>query len=360
MAERDINAHCRSEGLSSEFRFLHSSARGYAIRAMDDIQIYHKIGVDIVVGSLWTSQLCGCRSYAMYNGMVLVSSSSSSPHLSLDDCVFRLVPNDNKVAVPIAKSMLSLGVEEVVIIQRGDSWADGIAEEFISVYNSSGGSVAATIRYPSESWGEGFRQYLEEAEALLSGLAERRGVDGVGLLVLSFSEASELLKRSGDHPTLMNVTWFGSDGIAQSPTIQETAIEEAARVRLISPMAAVSGSPTYEKVNAEYETRIGEPLDIFAANIYDACWVTALSVIEAGSSDGTDVIRALPDVAAGYTGASGRCLLDEYGDRLGVDHALWGCFEVDGAYQCLRCGTYSYESGDVIWDESLISTPGGD
>ncbi|UCD44183.1 MAG: ABC transporter substrate-binding protein [Candidatus Bathyarchaeota archaeon] len=360
MAEREINAHCRSEGLSTEFRFLLNSARGHAIRAMDDIQIYHKIGVDLVVGSLWTSQLCACRSYALYNGMILVSSSSSSPHLSLDDCVFRLVPNDNKVAIPIAKSMLSLGVEEVVILQRGDSWADGVAEEFTKVYNSSGGSVAGTIRYPSETWGEGLRQYLDEAEARLSGIAERRGVDGVGLLVLSFSEASELLERSGDHPTLVNVTWFGSDGAALSPTIQETAIEEAARVKLISPMAAISGSPTYDKVKAEYETRFGEPLDIFAANIYDACWVTALSVIEAGSANGADVIVVLPDVAAGYTGASGRCLLDEYGDRLGVDYALWGCFEVDGAYQCLRCGTYCNESGYVIWDESLISTPGGD
>lgn len=351
IAERDINAYCRSVGVSTEFRFLLNSARGFSIRASDDIQIYRKIGIDLVVGSLWTSQLCACRGYALENGMVLMSSSSTSPILAIYDCIFRLAPHDLRVAYPIAEAMEDLGVEEVVILQLETSFMDEIAEEFTRIYE---GTVVATIRYSPELLGEGFRKCLEEAEEALIKAVDREGAGDVALLYLGLNEVGHILKISGDYPTLFNVTWFGCHHTANLEEVLEDAGEEASRVKLISPQATYSGGPTYDGLNAEYEALFGESMDLYDANLYDECWIMALSVLQSNSTSGLQVQEALPEVASNYTGVSGRCLLDENGDRLSVDYALWGYFEVDGTHVRLRCGTYSYENDDIDWDEILM------
>jgi len=94
-------------------------------------------------------------------------------------------------------------------------------------------------------------------------------------------------------------------------------------------------------------------LGYYDANIYDCCWVMALSVLEAGSAEGKEVIEFLPDVATAYNGATGAIILDENGDRDAVDYALWGYFEVDGELRCLRCGLYNCTTDSVTWDEEL-------
>ncbi|MCW3978498.1 MAG: ABC transporter substrate-binding protein [Candidatus Bathyarchaeota archaeon] len=317
--------------------------------------MYHKSGVDLVVGSLWSGQLCGCRCYAMDNGMVLMSSLSTAPNLAIDDSIFRLAPHDLRIAYPISKAMEDLGVEEVVILQRETSSSDDIAEEFSKYYT---GTVAATIRYPVEYWGDDFRECLDQAEEALNEVVEQKGTDSVALLYLGFSEVRHALGLSSDYQTLSNVTWFGCSGTANLDTVVGEAGEEASRVKLISPQATFSGSPTYDSVNAEYEAQFGEPLGLYGANLYDECWIMALSVLEANSTSGLQVQEALPGVASGYKGASGLCLLDENGDRLSVDYGFWGYFEANGTYKCLRCGTYSYESDGVEWDEALIPSSG--
>ena len=79
----------------------------------------------------------------------------------------------------------------------------------------------------------------------------------------------------------------------------------------------------------------------------------ALSVIEANSTEGVAVYEALPDVAARYSGVAGRCVLDEYGDRIEMDYDVWGYFEVEGETQCLMCGLFNGTIDSITWDEAL-------
>jgi ABC-type branched-subunit amino acid transport system substrate-binding protein len=52
--------------------------------------------------------------------MVIISPSSTSPLLALNDSVFRLAPSDLHQARVIARMLESKGVEAVVILERGD------------------------------------------------------------------------------------------------------------------------------------------------------------------------------------------------------------------------------------------------
>ncbi len=105
----------------------------------------------------------------------------------------------------------------------------------------------------------------------------------------------------------------------------------------------------YHELNTSFHQRFSHSVDYFTANVYDACWITALSTIEADRRNAT-VTDVLPEVAAGYTGATGLCLLDMYGDREAADYAYLCYASVDGEPRCIRCGWYSYASGEIEWN----------
>ncbi len=360
LAQDDINEYCVENGLNCSFGFEIASGEGMASIALQRTQDFKENGIDLVMGYGWSSHICVTISYVKFNGMVQLSPASTSPICAEEDSTFRLCPHDSKQSVPLVRLIRSWSVSDVVILQRKDSWGDGVSEWFRERFEEEGGRIAATITYSGEITGESFAPILEEVNASLSNTIKERDPGNVALLLLSYDEASQILNMSRDYQAMAEVSWFGSEETVTTQLIMEEAGSEAVAVGLFSPFPAVTRNELYERVNVAFEAGLGYKLGFYDANIYDCCWILALSVIEAGTDDGDVVRNVLPEVAADYSGMSGLCTLDAYGDRDSVDYTLWGYFEVEGAYQSLRCGIYSYESDDIKWDESLISTPGGE
>ena len=359
MAMRDINEHCANAGLNCSFEFLLSNANGTGANALNLTQMYKNMGIDLVIGYGWSSQLCVTRTYAEANGMVLLSPSSRTPQLAQEDNIFRLCPHDFKQATPTVKMMRSLGVTDAVVIQRLDQWGDGLAESFKKEFEEDGGRVQEVIRYPGEIVGDGFLPYVKMANATIQDLAEKQGQDKAAILLISFSENRQILERASSHPALMGVKWFGIEDTVNSSSIQESSCPEAAAVSLISPIPSITENDIYLRINRAFVNEFNRNLSYYDAYVYDCCWVMALSVLEAGTDD-SDVVRTvLPWVASNYSGISGPCTLDANGDRAAVDYDIWGYFEVDGEPRNLRCGFYNATNGKVVWDEALVNLPGG-
>jgi len=357
LAFEEINAWCNESGVGYQFDFVFTCAGGTGADALYHTQSYHEAGIDLVVGYGWSSQLCVTRSYAEINGMVIVSPSSSSPQLAIEDDIFRLCPHDWMFTRPTAKTMWSRGVTDVVIIHRGDVWADGFVEGFREEYSEIGGRVNASIRYAIETEGAQFKAVVEQADNAVLRLSGDIGAEHAGVLLLGFSEVADILAEVGTTPpltSLMNVTWFSVEEMGRSETIRVKADGVAKRVRLLSPDPEAPETEAYRRVSEAYRGAFDEPLGFYDANIYDCCWIMALSVIEADSTDSSKVAEAIPEVASSYTGASGNCHLDPNGDRDAVDYAVWGFFDMDGECRILRCGTYHHDSDDVEWDETLM------
>jgi hypothetical protein len=258
-------------------------------------------------------------------------------------------------AKPLSRAIRSLRIESVVVIQRAGYLGETIFYWFESEFERNGGHILDRIKYPSETTADGFNKYLVEAESVLSGAIEESGIEKVGVLLLSFDESRDILREAAVYPRLMDAIWFGTEKTADNHFIKEEVGEEAAKVKLISPDTICADTPIYERVNAAFEAEFNETLGYDDANIYDSCWILALSVIEAGTEEGWNVSKVFPGVAESFTGASGICALDELGDRDPTEFALWGYSEVDGDVRSLRFGTYSSISDEVAWDESLIS-----
>jgi branched-chain amino acid transport system substrate-binding protein len=119
LAEEEINAYCERQAVDLRFEFVVASANSDVERALELTESYHADGINLVIG-YWSSMICRVREFAESQGIVIISPSSTSPLLALNDSVFRLAPSDLHQARVIARMLESKGVEAVVILERGD------------------------------------------------------------------------------------------------------------------------------------------------------------------------------------------------------------------------------------------------
>lgn len=344
LAETDINEYCIENDIPWRFRFEIECAEGQAQHAFDYTQDFADNDILLVGGYGWSSFLCsGARKIAAEHNMTLVSMGSTSPLFAIHDNAFRLCVNDFRLAEPICVMLDNCGYNSVVVIQRGDGWADGIVDIFNDRYT---GDIIKTIRYPPETY-EDFTHYLDEAESQLS---EYNGTGKPCVLLVAFSEASQLLNQITEYPLLLNTTWFGTDGTVECLQIIDDAGQPASEVKLYCPMQAPDPSNQwYQEINAEYKTQYIVDMPSREALTYDCCWLMAHCVIDTNTTDGPTILNSIIDVSRNHNGITGDLSLDEYGDRANYSYAIYRYIESDGLYGSERCGFYRGDTGKIEW-----------
>lgn len=348
--EPDLNNLARSMGSDLTFDFEVRNADGQAAVHLEQVQYLDTLGANLIIGGMWSSHACASVSYCNDNGLILFSPSSTSPLPAIpDDNLFRLCPTDVKQAPVIADVLKSQGVEAVVLIQRGDSWADGIYESVKEEYESLGGNVVSRIRYPGES--TEFTKYLEDAEAAAVEAVNEYGWDQVAVELLSFSEAAAVLQQAEDYPTLYNLTWFGSDGNYNSQMLIEDAPGEVEHVKLYTFNPVLPNSETLLDVETRYLEGSDLPtLQFYTAASYDIAMILGKAVIEADTIDPDILKEKIAEVAYDYEGITGLCRLDEADDRATTNYGIFEYSTKNGELGCHQVGLYS-DLGEVTWFE---------
>ena len=347
-AETDINNYMEEHGYNVTFEFLMDNAKESAAIHLEKVQGFKAIDVNLLVAGGWSSQAHGSLSYINENNMLILSPSSTSPILTIaDDNLFRLSPDSEQIVAVISEMLFSADIEAVVIMQRIDPWADGITNALETEYTQLGGNISSIIEYPVET--ADYSSYLAQADDAIGSLITEYGVDNVGLLILSFSEAATIATQAEEYPNLWSVNWFGSDGTALSNRIRDDASAQADHLKILSPYLAPLNNTKYRILDEWYISEVGYSLQFYTANWYDACWVLALSAVEANSSNALDVKPVLPTVAANYEGITGLCTLNDAGDRDEMNYDIWGYGIVDGTPAHIKNGYYNGTSGEVQW-----------
>lgn len=347
--EPDLNA--LSWELGSDLRFVFDifDAKGQAAVHLEHVAELDAKGVNMVIGGMWSSQACASLSYSNDNGILLFSPSSTSPLKAIEnDNLFRLCPTDFKIAPVMVNLIQSKGVEAVVVIQRGDSWADGICNSFVDEFTQKGGVIIQKFRYPAES--SEFSKYLEAAETAALEAVEKNGWDKVGGQLLSFNEAVNIVRDLPDYPTLFNLTWFGSDGNVQMQQMIDEAPSEAGQVKLYSMRSVLPDTDEVRELSILYEGLTGTPLDYYDACSYDIAMIMGRAIIEASTVD-TDTVKAqIQELCTTYQGVTGLCRLDAADDRESSNYGIFSYSEKDGELGCWQVGWYS-DTGELNWYE---------
>jgi branched-chain amino acid transport system substrate-binding protein len=363
LAEEDINSYYKSKGQDTTFRFEISDAAGSSETHLDRVKEFKAEGINIVIGGAWSSQASASLSYVNENNMLLLSPGSTSPALAIpDDNLFRLCPDDAVQGRVISEVLWSWGIKAIVVIQRGDVWADGIYDALSKNFSRMGGAIVERARYdPIDT---DFGECLKLAEEGAQEVINLYGVDHVAVEVLGFHEVADLATMAKDYPTIYGLYWFGSDGTALNIALSFNTPEEADHLKIFSPLAAPVESQGIEALRDRYLSSSGKTLDtyqaeFYAASWYDTAWICAKAVLEAGTTDTGKVKEVLPRVADDNY-ATGLCRLNLAGDRKTADYIIWGYSIVDGRCEDTRYGLYDGLKGEITWDtETLGFSPPG-
>jgi branched-chain amino acid transport system substrate-binding protein len=324
----DLNKYSQLLGYGTTFTWLIDSADGQANVHLEKVQGFKSAGITVFEGGGWSSQAQSALSYCNSNGMLMWSSSSTSPTLAIaNDNLFRMCTADTHLSPALADVMWAFGVKSVVLFQRGDSWGDGIVNLFIPAWTAKGGEIAGDkVRYASEA--TEFANYLTVADQQVATAVAKYGgnTNRVGVIMLSFNEISVILKQVSSYPNMYNVHWWGSDGTAKAQRAMDDAPDEANHIGFYSFLSRETLTPLFSNVEARYVAAVKQQFTTYNAYSYDIGLVIANSMYQAQSASGAVVVPLQKPTADQTFGAAGSCRLDETGDRIGPQYDVWGFY----------------------------------
>jgi branched-chain amino acid transport system substrate-binding protein len=351
----DINEYAAMLGHDTSFTFLIDSAAGQAAVHLEKVQGFNSIGVSTFIGGGWSSQAMGSLEYVNGNDMLMWSSSSTSPLIALpDDNLYRMCPTDLVQAPAIAEMLWSHGIKAMVLIYRGDAWADGIVNILKPMWEDEyGGVILEEIRYDTAA--TEFSNYLQVAEeAAVAAIEGDYTEDQVGVEVIAFSESVTMVTQANSYPVIYNLRWFGSDGTAMTTQFLDDAPDEAVHLMIYSTLASPASSEKYWTLADRYFDEVGYAYGYYTACTYDIAWILAQAMLEAQSTDAMDIIDLMDPIAYNTWGASGWCRINEDGDRYAGNYDIWGYGLVDGEANFVNYGYFDGVSGQVAWDTAAM------
>jgi hypothetical protein len=379
LAEEDINKYCVEKGLDYQFRFNISDPVEQAPQALTYKKNFLSSGVKVILGFEWNSHFCsGARVYGYNKTMVLMSPSANySGYSFANDTLYRLCTTDFKPLEITLRAMSDRGVKAIVAFSvYGDveyNYHGAIEKQLLQLGIQHYATVTGTS-LAQDSKILDMKRLLDKADTTVSEAIQKYGVNSTAVLFLpgdqppDFSNPienstqlepsiREVVEAAAERSSLSSVTWYGLQPLVNQYAYTEMPYGAAAKLKMIGSIESFSPTPTYERVNdlwlASKEAQ-SHPnnLNTYEANIYDGLWVLSLSVIEANSTTPLTLMKVIPGVASGYVGATGRCTLDDNGDRLGADFDFYYYANVDGVTKSVRLGSYGWEANQFTWSDA--------
>ena len=365
LAEKEINQYCTDNQIETRFTFIPTpiihkggTAPGENPPGLDEMIQLNQSGINLIVGHDYSQANHYSLQYANEHQMLLLSPSGVGLGLSKpDDYLYKLMPNeyeDPEVYEKVYAQMIKeLGYMAFLAINTGRrSFYPNVVEETAKALNYS--YKTTLVEYDINS--EDFEPYLERAEGYLRDTIEVYGVENVCVLIEPlWIDEDVFLEIAEKYPILMSVTWFDYVGLSEEWVVEngfDQRLAEYGFTRLIRcPADTARAEAFYQKYVEEVGT-LPTPSRVYdEAARYDACWLMALSVLQANSSNPEAVKAVLPMICESYEGILGDCSLNEYGDRISADYRVY-TWELDGKEAYFKAfGYYSSTNHSFIYNK---------
>jgi len=363
IAIQDINAYLKSAGCGLTFTLTADDYKLDTPTALTQLQAMYAAGIQAVVGPLNSGTAAGILSFANSNHIVLISPSSTSPALAIPgDYLFRTAPNDAAQGQADAREMVDRGAQAAIIINRDDTYGNGLANA-TKTFLIKDGMSAANIKgpYKYDTATSDFSALITQIGSDYTSLSNSVGAAHVGIFSVSFQEIGTLLLQAkASNPSLVSTAlpWFGVDGTAQNSILSNsTTGPVVSQVRLPSTLFnVINNSKTLDFYNGLKGTPALTAIigggAFYTLEGYDDVWLAALSILSAGKNDGTAIHSIFPTVAAGFYGLTGWEGLQSSGDRIPGSYQIWKVVSSSSSssgYTWILAGTWDYSTDSVTW-----------
>ena len=337
LAVADINRTAREQGMGLNVRLLSADSATSPPTAYEGFSELVSQGADIVLGPLSSASARVVKEQAVDQGLVYLSASSTATELARgDDNFIRLVADDSHHARALAARMAERGITRLAILARSDTYGRSFSEALSTAFTEAGGEVFLTRELGR---GEvGAAPLMAELSGEVSAQsALGHGAAEIGVVLVTFSEAVDLLEAAAAESLLGDVQWFAGDGVALETLITDnaTAAGFAARVGLRCSMMARGTSAAYGALEQRLTLALGHTPSPIAVGYYDAAWIAALALLDVGdqAQDPARVMETLRTTAANHTGVLGPYQLNAADDRVEGSYDFWGIREATSGYE---------------------------
>ncbi len=347
LAEQEINKYLEEKGAGYKIELVIVDTETKPAVALQRFDTLYQQGIRFFIGPMSSGELSEIvGEIEQGKEAVVISQSSTAPSLALKDTVFRFPPPDELQGEVLAQLYKNDGVTHVIIVYRNDDWGSGLAGFVETYFTQEGGTVAAKISYDPQSpnFDNLVQSIVNNVDELVS-----QGVspENIGVELISFEEASQILGKASQYDQLKQVKWYGSDGTALSQQILQNndAASFAALVHWKNTITFGLTDKTKD-VYCALLNKVGYPPDPYSLIAYDAVWVLALAIEQAGGPDASvqAVANAVEDVIKSYEGVTGTITLNEYGDRVATDYGIFEIVEEGGKFDWKLTELWKYQT----------------
>lgn len=296
LAVEQINADGGINGRDLEVIFEDSESRPEA-----GTDAAHKLidvnNVPAIIGIFSSGVTLPAAAYAQEQGVVMVNPGSTSPKCAeVGDYFFSTIGLDHLMGSEQANLALEEGYSKVAVLVPNNPFGIGMEEWMVKTFEEAGGEVTSIIEYPLAQ-----TDYRAELQRLFEG-------DPEAVLYTAYGEESKILTKQAMEMG-EEAQWIGGyltmcTGVADPETVEgHIGLEPAYNL------------PAGQDFKEAFVEKFGEePGGPFSYLAYDAAWLIALAMREAGT-DPADIRDALHEVDETYDAATGELRFDENGQR---------------------------------------------
>jgi len=119
-------------------------------------QLINRVNPELLIGPTCSSSAIQvAKEVSVPKKILLISPSASSPEISLmddKDLVFRTIPSDTQQAYTLAEYLLSINVNEVLMLYETDTYNNTLSQIFLQEYTDKGGWVRYKTRLEPDTF----------------------------------------------------------------------------------------------------------------------------------------------------------------------------------------------------------------
>lgn len=311
--------------------------------ALEQLESFNSSGIKLIVGPETSASIARIKDFADANDILLVSCCSTAPSLAIaDDSVYRLIPDDTHQAAALAGIMQSDGIDILVPVWRDDVWGSGFDRQIRTAFGPAG-TVDPGVSYaPGTS---DFDSVTAELAQKVQQHTDRHGAGSVGVFVAGLDEVVPLVRSAAGHDILDNVRWYGTAPNAGDVAILEddTVLAFSRQAELVALLPSAADNDISKRIIDDIRAQFSVSPRTYTLAAYDSLWLVGLGILEANSTDASNIRQVMPDVASQYTGAIGDIRLNEAGDLIPIAYDIW---QISGD-RWERAGIYDAQAGSV-------------
>lgn len=223
-------------------------------------------------------------------GVPIISPSATAPAVSQindNDTVFRTAVPDGLQGQVLARLVREAGIERVAIMAVNNDYGRGLSGSFTTAFQGRGGRVTGS---------QNFEENRPSYRAELQTLAGRDNPQALVLIGYPASGGNTILRNSIENGFFQR--YIGTDGMRD-----QSVVDQVGARQLEGMFGTGPGTAATPERRAAYEAAFRranaamDPGAAFVAQAYDAAYLFALAIQQAGSADRAAIRGALRNVA---------------------------------------------------------------